>query len=209
MADQEAGDISSGQDDTDFVTDVNFGPLPEVDAGAEVDKQVTKLTPITGGKDNKTRSGPPTLDEWQHFFSRVVIRMGTKWYADNLFEDIEDLIPANEAEKIALTDEECDIIGKPLAEFANKLKFTRKYGRVIISGAGSFESVVILGRWFARVNRIANKYKTPRPSRQQQPGPTLHGEVIPPNGNNGPQQAPPTAESNGTGFRIFQPGTGA
>jgi hypothetical protein len=111
-------------------------------------------------KDTTPRSAPPALDDWQDFISRVLIRAATDFYIDAAFRDIdEEWLSDREVERIRLTEVERNRIAKPLAELAHKAKFTRKHGRSIIAAAGSVDSVIQLGMWFSRVNRIANKYR--------------------------------------------------
>jgi hypothetical protein len=110
--------------------------------------------------ERSAKTGPPNIDEWMHFFSKVCIRLATDWYLEFAFRGIdEDLLSDREIEKIRLEDEERDRIARPFAEYANKAKFTRKHGRMIIASADSIDAALQLGIWFSRVNRIANKYR--------------------------------------------------
>jgi hypothetical protein len=110
-------------------------------------------------KSDKAKAGPPRLDEWQDFFSRVLIRSATNWYIDWAFRGIdEDQLSDREVERIKITAEERDRVAKPLSELANKLSFTRKHGRTIIAAAGASDSIIALGMWARRVNVIARKY---------------------------------------------------
>lgn len=110
--------------------------------------------------DGKPRSGPPVLDEWMDFFSRIIIRLGTEWYINHAFHGIdENLLSEREIKSLRMSQEERDRIAKPFAELANKAKITRKHGRSIIALTDSAETLVSLGMWVSRVNRIASKYK--------------------------------------------------
>jgi hypothetical protein len=158
-------------------------------------------------KKGDPKSTAPDVDEWLDFFSRIVIRFLTEWYADYMFRGIdEDRITDADAAKLVLTEEERDTIGRPFAEFANKNPFLKKHGRQIVAFSDSFESAVILGRFFMRVNRIAAKYKPEKP-KAQRPNVRLKPEGYA-SGNNGQSQA--SAESTQgpipDGYPIFNPG---
>lgn len=108
----------------------------------------------------RAKSGAPTGDEWLDFFSRVVIRLATDFYIDTAFRDIdENLLTDREVARIKLSDTERDRIAKPFAEFSVKSKFMKKHGRSIVAAAGSLDSIIQLGMWVNRVNRIARRYR--------------------------------------------------
>lgn len=110
--------------------------------------------------DSDPKAGPPKLDEWQSFFSRVLIRSATNWYIEWAFRGIdEDQLSDREVERIKLDDDEREKIARPFAELANKSKFTRKHGRSIVAMADSWDSVMTLGAWYNRVNRISRKHR--------------------------------------------------
>lgn len=123
-------------------------------------------------RDAKT--GPPNLDEWTDFFSRIVLRLASEWYISLAFRGIdEDFVSPEDIAKLSLTQNERQAISVPIAEFSNKSKFMRKHGRKMVSAAGTVDSLIILGAWASRVNRIARKYrkiqgpKNPRPTQPQ------------------------------------------
>lgn len=158
----------------------------------------------------KPKSGPPTGDEWLDFFSRIVIRFLTEWYVDMLFSGVdEDLISDQDAEKLLLDEEERREIAMPFAEYANKNPFLRKHGRQVVAFADSFESMYVLVKWFARVNRIARKYKGKKPHQHKPTVIRTEGGNV--NGSDG--QGPPS-EANGhstTGvgaIGLYNPGSG-
>lgn len=214
--------ISDGTLPELFVGEAEFVPSGEpdesgdagetIDAAIAVEPKVTKTDddePLNKGFGRRRRknasepkSTPPNVDEWMDFFSRIVIRFLTEWYVDMLFRDIDDdKVSDTDAAKLLLTEEERDTIARPFAEYANKNPFMRKHGRQIVAFADSFESMVMLGRWYMRVNRLARKY---RPKKQDVPARVhINGSN---NGHNG--QSAPSAAS-GTypeGFPIFNPG---
>lgn len=113
--------------------------------------------------DRDAKSGQPNIDEWMHFFSKVCIRVATDFYIDYAFREVdEDELSDNEIQRIKLTDIERDRMARPFAEYSNKSKFMKKHGRMIIASADSIDAVLQMGMWFARVNRIASKYKGTR-----------------------------------------------
>lgn len=188
--------------------------IPPGDPGAMMDEEISSanVVPIgdaTGGgrKEDKAKSTPPRVDEWQDFFSRIVIKAGTDWYLSHAFAGIdEEALSPREVKNITLTAEERERIAKPFAEFANKLKWTRKHGRAIVASAGSVDSLITLGQWFSRVNRIARKHH------RRQQGETIPGEVF-----THEHSGPDTTAGNGSGpppngvsgrIQFFQPGTG-
>jgi hypothetical protein len=154
------------------------------------------------------RTGPPKVDEWQHFFSKVIIGTLTDFYVSAAFRGIdEDTLSEREAKSLVMTKNERDAISRPLAEFANKTPYLRKRGRLIVSSADSVESLVTLGMWFSRVNRIARKY---RPTRAQRPR-TVRSNTDVSSGQGSPN---PASNGNESGtrdwaeFHVFNPGSG-
>ncbi len=196
-------------------------PTPTPDAGAAIDAEIA--TPVTDpdelntkpfGKRNrkdedKAKSTPPTADEWLDFFARIVFRFITEWYVDFVFRGIDDdLVSDHDAAKLLLTEDERRVIARPFAEYANKNPYLRKHGRQIVAFADSFESLVILGQWFSRVNRIARKYS----KRVSKPTVNVRPEEKQ-DVNFG--QSPQSTSGNGhtprpdvSGLTVFNPGSG-
>lgn len=145
----------------------------------------------------------PNLDEWMDFFSRIVIRFMTEWYVEMVFRGVDDdAISDRDAGRLLLTDEERDTIARPFAEYANKNPFMKKHGRQIVAFADSFESIVMLGRWYARVNRIARKYK---PRHQNVPA-NIRVNGNHNHGNSGESAQGATGGIVNPQFGIFNPG---
>lgn len=110
--------------------------------------------------EDRARSGPPTLEEWEGFFSRFVIRALTEWYLTYAFKGVdEDQLSQREINKLRMTDEERKRIVIPFAELSNKVPIMRKHGRLIVSSGESIDAALTLGIWFSRVNRVAAKYR--------------------------------------------------
>jgi hypothetical protein len=127
-------------------------------------RERTKETP-RAPRDAKT--GPPSLDEWTGFFSRVVLKVATEYYISVAFRGIdEDALSEREIDRLAMTDDERQLIAVPFAEISNKSKFMRKHGRMIVASGDAFNAVVVFGMWASRVNRIASKYRPRQPKAQ-------------------------------------------
>jgi hypothetical protein len=174
---------------------------PQSKLKSRVDEKRRDNTDETGPS-----SGPPKVDEWLDFFSRIILRAASDWYIDKAFRGIdEDKLSEREVARIQLNAPERDRIARPFAELANKTKFTRKHGRSIIATADSIESLWALGMWFSRVNRIAMKYKP----RHSKPPIRTGGRVT--NERTG-QSEPATSNGSGeyqpAGLRYYSPGSG-
>lgn len=146
------------------------------------------------GTARDAKPGPPSLDEWANFFSRVVLRVGTEFYITLAFRGVdEEALSERDVERLAMTDDERQLIATPLAELSHKSKLMRKHGRMIVASGDAINSIVVLGMWMSRVNRIAAKYRPKQPKRQ-----------VRINGSSGQAQAPTEWEGS-TGGR-FPPG---
>jgi hypothetical protein len=133
-------------------------------------------------RDNKAKAGPPRLDDWQDFISRIVIRTATNFYMDYALRDIDPAaLTPSEIVELRLTTEDCQSISKPFAELANKLPFTRKHGRMIIASADSIESGIVLWKWSRRVSRVGNRHRPKKEKNVKQPAPRKesngHGNI--------------------------------
>lgn len=173
-----SGDTSLADDDTQVIplftaeevpgNDFDFFGGPSADDivdGEVIDepgsRRLKSDTPAS--LDRGAKSGVPNIDEWMHFFSKVVIRLSTDFYIDYAFRDVdEDALSEREIERIRLTDVERDRMARPFAEYSNKSKFMRKHGRMVIASADSIDAVIQMGMWFSRVNRIAAKHRGTR-----------------------------------------------
>lgn len=201
--------VPPGEDviaDGDFViTKSNSGDVIPVPATSD-DEPLNKGFGSRRRKNpTEPKTTPPNLDEWMDFFSRIVIRFLTEWYVDMMFRGIdEDIVSESDAAKLLLTDEERDSIARPFAEYANKNPFMRKHGRQIVAFADSFESIVMLGRWYMRVNRIARKYRPRKPVHTHVE--RMNGANS--NGYNGQGAAGTTGGTIPNGFGVYNPGSG-
>lgn len=164
--------------------DTPFAAGPEMSTGDVIEAEIiedSEEKPAQRASRNRrqedkpprdAKTGPPNLDEWVNFFSRVVLRVATEWYINLAFRGVdEELLTDREAERLAMTDEERQMIAVPFAEMSNKSKFMRKHGRMIVASGDAFNALVVLGAWASRVNRIAAKYKPKKPVK----GVTLNG----------------------------------
>lgn len=134
--------------DAEIVDDPNEKPQPSLkgDRGAIVDRPA--------------KGGIPDVKEWMSFWSGTAIRLLTDFYIELAFSGVdEDIISPGDIQRIKLKIDERNRIARPFAEFSHKSKFMRKHGRSIIASGESIDAILMLGMWFARVNRIAWKYK--------------------------------------------------
>ena len=176
------------------IVDDETAPTPVAEGTKSSRLKSAGLAEESRRKDGGTgapSSGPPKVDEWLDFFSRIVLRAGSDWYIDHAFRGIdENVLSEREVKRIQLKEVERDRIARPFAELANKTKFTRKHGRSIIATSESIESIIALGMWVSRVNRIRAKYapagaakparkETPRNerTRQSEPSATANGHA--------------------------------
>jgi hypothetical protein len=159
----------------------------------------------------EAKSGPPSLDEWQDFFGRFVIRLLVDAYLMLVLGDLMDELTPTEAKQIMLSKEDMREIAAPLASISNKSSFMRKRGRSIISIADSYESILTLLFWMRRVNRIAKKHRPQKPAKTR----TVRGNATPapaPERNSSEEfDGRFDGEVNGTpvaGFGVYNPGSG-
>lgn len=144
-------------------SDVNDIP-EDTDPGFLMDQEITgedkPAEILPERKKTAPKSGAPTLDEWQSFFSRIVVRFLTDGYIAYAFRGIdENALSERDLQKLKLNKDERDKIAVPFSEYANKSPFARKHGRQIVAAVDSLESVATLAIWMGRVNRIARKYR--------------------------------------------------
>lgn len=152
------------------------------------------------GKPDRARAGPPTLDEWQDFFSRIVLLTLAEWYVSFAFRGVpDDLVSDEDLARCQLSKEDRQAISIPFAEFANKSEIARKRGRQVIALMESMEAVLILGLYMNRVNKIARKYRPQKAKR----GRNVDQGQVPPTANGGKPEFIPDES-----IRIYNPGTG-
>lgn len=182
------------------------GPVP---VGEEIDSAIDR--PLVDPEKprrpaDEIKTTPPTGDEWLDFFSRIILKVGMELYTDFAFRGIDDsIVTDQDLNRIKVKKDERDVIARPWAQFAAKNKWTRKHGREIVAATDSIESLMTLGIWMRRVNRIAKKY---RPKKQQQLRPQArireesHGDI-------GQDAGAIRGFSNGQvpeGYGIYNPG---
>lgn len=172
---------------------------------AAIDAQKPASERETAPPKDKPKAGAPTLDEYQSFFSRVVIKTLTSFYVEMAMRDIDgDMLSDREIDQLEMGKEERDRLALPFAEFSNKSKFMRKHGRMVVSSADSIDALITLGIWARQVNKIAAKHRPVTAVNER--------------ANRGKRSrtdtgTPDAASANGTGViteptRIFAPGTG-
>lgn len=149
------GQLQGGGDIVDAEV-IAESPVEAVKPAARA--KTAKAPESAGPRDAKT--GPPSLDEWQRFFSRVLLKVITETYVNWAFRDVdEDAISERDLQRLMMTDDERKYISVPLSEISNKSRFMRKHGRMIVASGDAFNAFVVLTAWANRVNRIALKYK--------------------------------------------------
>lgn len=136
-----------------------------VDVGAAIDAEIDKPLIDPEKPTRGVDTGVPDKDEWLDFFSRIVLKVGLELYTDFAFRGIDEGVVSDaDLRRIAVSKDERNVIARPFAEYSTKNKFMRKHGREIVAFADSLESIITLGIWMRKVNRIASKY---RPRKEQ------------------------------------------
>lgn len=197
VAESEITDVEIVRVDEDAPSAFNpFDVQPEITM--EAPKPVRQ--PTREPKSVSAKSGPPTLDEWQDFIGRIVLRTLTDAYLQLALRDIDDQLTERERESIRLTREDLREMSAPIASLAHKSKLGRTKGRAIIAASGSIEAVVALVIWMRRVNRVTRKYRANKPVKGQ-----VSHESYRANDEQGPVDS---GQPTGTYFGIVNPGSG-
>lgn len=157
-------DIDSETDEEPDYPDFDVPLTPplfaEDETGDGINDSRLRLTPDKPPPAREAKAGIPTIDDWEDFFSRILLRVAGDWYIQQAFSGVdENLLTEREVQRIQLSDDEKRRIAVPFAELSHKSKIMRKYGRTIIASGGAFDAIVAIGMWTSRVNRIARKYK--------------------------------------------------
>lgn len=146
----------------------------KVNVGDSIDSELDKPLIDPERHIRGIDTGPADKDEWLDFFSRIVLKVGLELYVDFAFRGIdENVVSPDDLRRVTVKREERDIIARPFAEYSVKNKFLRKHSREIVSFADSLESLITLGIWMRKVNRIASKY---RPKKEHQRKGSVHRE---------------------------------
>jgi hypothetical protein len=198
--------------DSENLYQLNEPPTPPDEIGAMLDAAIEEgprdipLIDPEKPQRTETKTTPPAADEWLDLFSRVVLKVGIDLYIDFAFRGIDDsLVSEADLRRIQVKREERESIARPFAEFCAKNATTRKYGRQIVALTDSAESLVTLGIWTRRVNRVARKYrpaKTPRNVLRPQAHIRESNADIGQNAGTGPNGNQPG------GYTIYNPGAG-
>lgn len=149
--------------------EAEFGPVEFNDentartepvSSAQVVEKPDRLSDPTEAK-----KGPPTLNEWQDFFSRFVVKLIIDAYLFFALGDLLDELTPMELQQIMLTKDDMKEMAAPFATMANRSSLAKKHGRTIIGFADSYESILNFLFWMRRVNRVAKKHGG-KPKRQ-------------------------------------------
>jgi hypothetical protein len=206
-----AGPAASGvgAPDSDGIYDAEIVPEEQSPETLAIEPLAADAPLFDDDKPSKSapKAGPPSLDEWQDFMGRIVVRTLTQGYVALLLRDVE--LSESELKSIELDKDDLKEIAGPFASLANKNKWARKHGREIIALSDSWEALLALGIWMRRVNKLARKYRTPKKQIQhshgRQPEPDAMEGVINGNGRTG------AYSEEGTHYVPFipdNPGTG-
>jgi hypothetical protein len=188
---------------------------PNLRPGAIIDGAIEPPDKPLISPDKPTRdtlnTGPPKADEWLDFFSRIVLKVGMDLYTDFAFRGVdEEKVNDADLRRIQIRKDERDAIARPFAEFSAKSPLMRKHGRQVVALTDSAESLVTLGIWMRRVNRVARKY---RPAKAQKPQHLHIREPVMSDVSNG-QNSGPTIQGSANGHivtgtgHIVNPGSG-
>lgn len=191
--------VSDAAEPSSFSSPEFIDPEPALNEAWELEDIPEEKPAQAQTKPVRPKVSAPNADEWMKFLSDIILKVGTEWYVDLAFRGIEDeLLSDREVESMRLSKTERDEIAKPISEFINKTKLGKKHGRLIISSADSLNSLIILGRWFSRVNRISRRYrpKVSKPAREHT------------NGNAGPVSPNGHGDSEFLAGSVIYPSTG-
>lgn len=186
--------------------DSDAGPAVEPESTEPEEEDPSPLSMVVPSPEKKKdttapKTAPPSVDEWQDFIGRMVVRNIADFYVSAMLKDL-DLTPVEWA-SIKLEKEDLDEISAPLASGMHKTTFARRHGRKIISASDSFEAVVALAMWARRVRRIARRHARMMQPKQQAP---VQGVVI------GESNGQSTGQDEGQGpagfYSVYNPGTG-
>jgi hypothetical protein len=205
---------SASSNDNDLTDPDAYVPPPDTyfDAGRRahdkvLDDEVRKTPKFIEEKPqvtdrDKPKAGPPTLDEWQDFFARVVFLTLAEWYVSWCFRGVDEgLVTDEDLRRCQLDKEERKAIALPLSELANKSTVARKHGRQLIAFFESAEAFILIGMWMSKVHRVARKYKPQKGKPNVRMGPDA------PN----PNGAGPVPGPGGIVYpdvQVFNPGVG-
>lgn len=202
------GDLDGGPDGTPELIDVQQAPESEMPDYASIRVEPTKRRivepPEKSVRKETPRTGPPSVDEWQDFIGRIVLRTVTDAFLSLALRDIGDELTPRERASIELTKEDLKEMSAPLASLAQKSSFAKKRGRALIAASDSFEAVFALLIWMRRVNKISRKYRV-----EKRNNPTVvPGHVEESFYGNAGQNAGQGQERPFPNAGVFNPGTG-
>lgn len=175
-------------------SEIRVEPVPPKKIVETPDKTVKKDTPKTG---------IPSVDEWQDFIGRIVLRTITDAFLSMVLRDIESELTPRERASIELTKDDLREMSAPMASLAHKSSFGRKKGRAIIAASDSIEAVLALFMWMRRVRKLTKKYR-PTPTTPV----VVPGYAEENNYGNAGQNARQGQDRSFPHTGVFNPGTG-
>lgn len=124
------------------------------------------------------RIRPPDFSEWHDYLGNFALRWAARGYIAFVFRGIDryELLAPEDNEALELDPEELSDIAKPIAHLADRSRFGKRYGRVIVDSSDGIAAAIQLGMWGARVNRIAKKVRKQLENGTVSAGPT--GNVV-------------------------------
>lgn len=104
---------------------------------------------------------PPDFSEWHDYLGDFALKWTWRGYVAFAFRGIDryDVLSPADNEALELDPEELADIAKPIAHLADRSKFGKRYGRIIIDSSDGVAAFIQLGMAASRVNRIARKYR--------------------------------------------------
>lgn len=157
--DHDGATDKTPEDDAVSMEDAEIGVDGPPDAGSPADAPAPSIvaTPDKLVDKSVPKSRPPTVDEWQDFIGRIVLRTLLDGYVTLMLRDCD--LTAQEEKYIELSKADLKEMAAPFASFASKNKTMQKHGRAIISASDSYEAIIGLTIWMRRVNKVAKRHR--------------------------------------------------
>jgi hypothetical protein len=133
-------------------------PKPRLGARA---RAISAPAAKAGPKTSTPKISAPNFSEWHEFFGEFAIKWITRAWIAFVFRGIDrfELLSAMDNAALELDPQAQSDIAKPIAHLADRSKFGKKYGRLLIDSTDGVAAMIQLTMWANRVNRIAKKYR--------------------------------------------------
>jgi hypothetical protein len=93
------------------------------------------------------------------------ITRGIVAYVFRGIDDYRSRVTEEEREALELDPEDAAKIARPIAHIAERSAMGQKHGRMLMDSRDGLESMIAITMWANRMNRIAKKYRDPRPQK--------------------------------------------